>query len=483
MYCPTCEDPDPTGCEPEVCDGLDNDCDGVIDNGVTRIRYRDADGDGKGAGPGKEGCFQQGWVTNNSDCDDSNAALWQWTRFYRDVDADGFGAPGNWSDSCAQPSGYVRDSTDCNDNSFAIKPGALKHCGVGACSVSVQACVNGVESTCLPGLPSPEICDQIDNNCNGQTDDLPPITCGVGICQRTVPACVNHCELEHVQDGKPPVEVCTWGVNLCSPGNPRAEVCNGADDNCNGTIDDGVLLTFYRDADGDSFGAGAPIGSGCNVPAGASANSQDCNDTNAQIKPGSLKHCGVGACASSVQACVNGTEQQCRPGIPEAEFCDRVDNDCNGQVDDVPPKTCGVGICARSVPACAMACSMEEVEDGKPPIEVCEWGDNGVCIPGKPSPEVCDNGLDEDCNGWPDDSSSPSAWVDFYPDQDLDGYGATSGVTHACRPLMGTTRVSGDCDDSRADMKPGAAEVCDGVDNNCSGVTDESGVCDQSICQ
>src|SRR5262249_32511476 len=116
------------------------------------------------------------------------------------------------------------------------------------------ACVNGQPQTCVPGQPSPEVCDGIDNDCNGQVDDgLGTITCGVGACARTIPACVN---------GQP---------QTCVPGQPSPEVCDGIDNDCNGQVDDGL---------------------------------------------GTVS-CGLGVCARSVAACVSGVPQACVPGPPQ----------------------------------------------------------------------------------------------------------------------------------------------------------------------
>src|SRR6185295_6727454 len=63
---------------------------------------------------------------------------------------------------------------------------------------------------------SAEICDNIDNNCDGTTDSF-PTSCGVGACART--------------------GTCTAGSNSCAPGSPSAEICDNIDNNCDGTID------------------------------------------------------------------------------------------------------------------------------------------------------------------------------------------------------------------------------------------------------
>jgi len=72
-----------------------------------------------------------------------------------------------------------------------------------------------------------EVCDGIDNNCNGLVDDgIADLTCGVGACRRTVSACIR------------------GAAQTCTPGTPSPEVCNGIDDNCNGSIDESCMGTI-----------------------------------------------------------------------------------------------------------------------------------------------------------------------------------------------------------------------------------------------
>ncbi len=148
--------------------------------------------------------------------------------------------------------GYSVNQGDCNDNDPAINPGASDtncngidencngipddgyvptptSCGVGACaSTGSLICVGGVETnTCTPGTPSPEVCDGIDNNCNGLVDDgitSTPTTCGVGECASTgTLSCVGG-----------------QMVDSCVAGAPTTEVCDGKDNDCNGAVDDGI---------------------------------------------------------------------------------------------------------------------------------------------------------------------------------------------------------------------------------------------------
>ncbi len=125
----------------EVCNGIDDNCDGQTDEGLPlQTYYLDADGDGYGSADNTtEACSQfAGYVSDNSDCNDNSSSISPDAAeacngiddncngqiddglpeymYYRDADDDGYGDPVDSLTACEAPEGYVSDNTDCNDN-------------------------------------------------------------------------------------------------------------------------------------------------------------------------------------------------------------------------------------------------------------------------------------------------------------------------------------------------------------------------------
>jgi hypothetical protein len=123
----------------ESCNGLDDDCDGDIDEGMTGTYYADEDGDGFGDnGVYTDACeATTGWVPIAGDCDDANPAIYPDSEelcdgldndcdgvvdnglpgetWYADADGDNYGNPDEGTEACQQPPGYVDNNIDCDD--------------------------------------------------------------------------------------------------------------------------------------------------------------------------------------------------------------------------------------------------------------------------------------------------------------------------------------------------------------------------------
>lgn len=136
----------------EACDGLDNDCNDLVDDSAGSTWYTDGDGDGFGdpATTTVSCAAPENGVVDGTDCDDldPNAAPGLvescdgndnncdgsvdeglTNTYYRDADADLFGDPARTRDECDTPSGYVTDATDCDDGEDTVWPGAPETCG------------------------------------------------------------------------------------------------------------------------------------------------------------------------------------------------------------------------------------------------------------------------------------------------------------------------------------------------------------------
>jgi hypothetical protein len=220
------------------------------------------------------------------------------------------------------------------------------------------------------------------------------------------------------------------------------EVCDGRDNDCENGTDDGLpRRDYFRDADGDGAGAAATMPA-CEQPPGHVLSSGDCDDGDASRGPG------------------------------QTEVCDGKDNNCAGGVDDGLAVSAyyrdgdgdGFGVAADTLSRC-----------GAPAGYVTARAEGFDCDDGTASvkpgnTEVC-NAVDDDCEGGVDEGL-PTQW---YLDGDRDGAVLKSSLVTGCtRPEGYVQEVAGfDCDDSLAEVKPGAEERCNGRDDDCDGALDE----------
>jgi len=435
----------------ETCNGVDDNCDGDIDNtGATgcELRYKDHDGDGYGVFADKACvCGQKGEYTakqagdcndddpkvfpgaaeycnsKDDDCDyqaDEDGSLGCNT-YYLDTDGDGYGVAGMTKCSCKPFAQYKADKAgDCNDNDVDIHPGL------------------------------PEKCDGKDNNCNDVIDE--PGASGCKIWYRDLDS-----------DG--------WGWSgdsqcLCFPGDfytatkggdcddnnknisgGSKETCNNLDDDCDGTIDEDTLdcKIYYFDSDKDGFGNPSSKQCLCAPGQGFTATQAgDCDDSNKNVHP-------------------NGVET-----------CNSLDDDCNGIPDDGSALGCktyyedvdkdGFGNPFNAICLCSPYASYTTTLAGD-----CD-DQNANASPAVA--ETCD-GIDNNCNNQADEKGA-NGCTKYYMDGDGDGYGLSTASQCTCTAEgVYSATLPGDCHDQNSFINPGAPEICDGVDNNCGGGIDE----------
>ena len=186
--------------------------------------------------------------------------------FYADLDGDDYGDPATALSACEAPAGYVSDRSDCDDTCKACHPGADETCNErddncddavdegcacepgtsrpcgeerGVCEPGTQACNEGVWSADCDGARGPdssELCNGLDDDCNGSADDAFPelgtnCASGSGECARA-----GH----YVCDADPHASpVCD-----ATPGSAVTELCaNGLDDDCDGDTDEAPSAT------------------------------------------------------------------------------------------------------------------------------------------------------------------------------------------------------------------------------------------------
>jgi large repetitive protein len=515
----------------EICDSLDNDCDTLIDQddptATLPLWYRDDDSDGYGqtfdtlaqcnqpagysptpgdcndfeptANPGAEEICDGG-IDNDCDTlgDDADPDLITNNSWYPDADSDGFGEDVAPTIQCSQPAGFTNNNLDCDDTNPTISPAAL------------------------------EVCDgDIDNDCDGNADDADDDTTnqpswfedadtdGWGSTSSTTQACT-------IPEGfLPQAGDCDDTRGDINPS--AAEICDGEDNDCDSLIDDAdddtVLTTWHNDADGDGFGSPTDFLFQCADPGlPYTLDTQDCDDTDIAINPAGLEICdfkdndcdgltddadpsvddplpwypdedgdgfgdengvAVEACLAPQSTSSNNldcldTDAQVNPSTP-IEFCNGVDDDCDGLLDDLDQVVDGgtyfadtdgdgYGDDGASQEACVQPAGTSQ--------NGADCNDNNSAVhPG--ATEVC-NGVDDDCDDLVDDDDNDIGGAPpWYLDNDGDSFGDANRTDYRCLPLPGYVLDDTDCDDGDSAVHPDAAEICNGIDDNCDSQIDD----------
>ena len=304
--CEECDDADATQYPGaiEVCNGEDDDCNGLSDDGAVdaTIWYADTDGDSFGDVTSTTTACDAptGSVADSTDCDDDDGAVnpaateacnsidddcdgdvdeagaTGETAWYDDGDSDGFGA-GTATTSCDAPAGSVANNTDCDDIDALVNRDATEAC-------------NGYDDNCDGTIDEAGALGESDWYDDSDSDGY-----GAGAASTSCDPALGQVAV----DGD-----CDDLTDTIYPGAP--EHCDGVDEDCDGTADNGAVdaSTWYSDADADGYGDPRTSVDSCDAPADTIADGTDCDDTDPRSQPGA------------------------------DEICDGADNDCDGTIDE-----------------------------------------------------------------------------------------------------------------------------------------------------
>ncbi|MEC7240102.1 MAG: MopE-related protein [Myxococcota bacterium] len=274
------------------------------------------------------------------------------------------------------------------------------------------------------------------------------------------------------------------------------EVCDGVDNNCDSSIDgadaDGAIA-YFADADADGYGGTALSITQCDAPSGFAGNSDDCDDTDASINPDAAEICDLvdndcdaliddeddsvdtagfstyyGDADSDGYGQPDVTVESCNAPTGYADNAD----DCDDTNADLNPETVWYSdVDGDSFGAANYSMMSCEQPDGY--VGNADDCDDLVFAVNPDALEICDGGIDNDCDGLSDDdddSVETSTYSTYYSDGDADGYGDDGMSITQCALPSGYSALGGDCDDAEPLANPGGTEICaDGIDNDCSG--------------
>ena len=524
----------------ELCDGIDNDCDGAIDEEGAEggaVLYRDADGDDYGVdGEVVVACDEPaGYAIRGGDCDDGDSDIHPGAdehcdnvdedcdgaiddapvdadSYWPDDDGDGFGASGAATAACVPPTGMVDNDDDCNDLYAAVNPqtwwypdtdgdswggsvGAVQQCeDPGPYVLDAGDCDDGSADV---HPDAEEICDGVDNNCDGVTDGADASDAPVWYVDADGDG-YGHDAVFLVRCSDPGPSYADRGGDCDDTRDDTSpalqEVCDERDNDCDGLVDldDPSLVgipTWYPDADGDGYGDYSSSVVSCEVPEGHVQDYTDCDDTNAAVHYGAT------------------------------EICDGHDNDCDGETDGEAAVDAfvlypdddgdGYGRTGEGLVSC------DELPDHSPfegdcddvdptihpyadepcdtPIDInCDGSIGAVDSDGDgytaceecndADPEVSPDGIevcdgaDNDCNGEVDDDGMGGSPWAWYVDDDGDGHGVAGAFVISCAELEGYAEVGDDCDDTDEGVFPGNTACSDTADIDCDGRFDTCGL-------
>ena len=450
----------------ESCDGIDNDCDSQVDEGVSNTYYTDADSDSYGDpnSPFSSCISTCGYVSNDDDCNDNNSAIQPGATevcdgidnncdgqidegvtntYYADMDDDGFGNPNNSIQACNLLPGYLLDYTDCNDS----------------------------DSTAYPG--GTEVCDGVDNNCDGQIDEGVTNTYyadtdgdGFGDLNNTTQACsppagylTDNTDCDDTaaniyigadcDDGDPNTSNDQYNNNCVCVGAPHVSISvqiESNDDDAEQRIHNGYMSFSSSDLE-------LVYDNTAHQTVGMRFNNIDVPPT-ATVTNAYIQFTVDETNSDTTNLTIKGEDHDDAPAFENIDYniSNRTVTSASASWNPVPWTTVGEAGANQQTPD--LSAIVQEI------IDRSGWAANNsmlFIITGSGERTA------ESHNGSATDA--PTLHITYYdslnpcdPYEDLDGDGYCSNT---------------DCNDNDAAINPGATEVCDGIDNNCDGQVDE----------